>query len=121
MALTSLADAYDLERVRETPAAGIDVMAQVAAFEERKQAHPDRNHWSPFDQNDPGDDGPIEVLDGDLDRWRRLKTGPHRGMWRMAGFSPSQHEARAGEPQPWQQLAYHYGPLTEATDEDLRP
>ncbi|MFE1206424.1 hypothetical protein ACFW5V_32575 [Streptomyces sp. NPDC058762] len=117
-ALTTLADAYDLERVRTAPVAGRDAMAQVAAYEERKKAHPDRKHWSLVDQNDPGDDGPAEVLDGDLDRWKRLKSGPNRGRWRMVGFSPSTHEARAGEPQTWQQLAYHYGPLTEATAED---
>ncbi|MGW0086518.1 hypothetical protein [Streptomyces sp. NPDC003393] len=93
-------------------------MAQVAAYEERKKAHPDRDHWSLVDQNDPGDDGPSEVLDGDLDRWKRLSSGPNRGMWRMVGFSLSRYEASTGEAVPWQQLAYHYAPLTAATGED---
>ncbi|RZU28267.1 hypothetical protein EV284_6433 [Streptomyces sp. BK022] len=115
--LTSLADAYDLERVREAPARGRDAMAQVAAYEERTKTHPGRRHWSLADQNDPGDTGPAEVLDGDLDRWKRLKSGPNRGMWRMVGFRPGDYEARAGEDQTWQQLAYHYGPLTEADSE----
>ncbi|NML55120.1 hypothetical protein HHL19_35675 [Streptomyces sp. R302] len=115
--LTTLADAYGLDRVRAAPAGGVDFMAQIAAFEERQRVHPERAHWSPVDQTDPGDDGPAEVLDGDLDRWRRLRTGPNQGLWRMVDFHPGRHEARAGEPLPWQQLAFHYGPLTDAASE----
>lgn len=37
--LTTLADAYDLERVRNAPAAGVDALAQVAAYEERVRAY----------------------------------------------------------------------------------
>ncbi|MEU6655947.1 hypothetical protein ABZ904_42970 [Streptomyces sp. NPDC046900] len=112
--LTSLADAYRLERVRETRADARDFMAQVAGYEERVRMHPGRRHWSPLDQNDPGEEGPSEVVDGDLDLWRRVKSAPNRGMWRMQDFSPGQHEARAGEALPWQHLAHHYAPLTDA-------
>jgi hypothetical protein len=78
--------------------------------------HPGRNHWSPVDQRDPGDAD--EVLDGDLDRWKRLKSGPNRGKWRNAGFSADRHEAPAGEDLVWHELVYRYAPLTEATEED---
>lgn len=116
--LTTLADAYHLPRVREAPSGGRDAMAQIAAYEERTKAHPDRDHWSLVDQTDPGDDGPAAVLDGDLDRWKRLASGPNRGLWRMVNYTPGQHEERAGEALPWQQLALHYAPLTAATEED---
>ncbi|MGW6144301.1 hypothetical protein [Streptomyces sp. NPDC055140] len=116
--LTSLADAYSLERVRKAPSGTVDFTAQVAAYEERQREHPDRRHWSPTDQNDPGDDGPAQVLDGDLDRWKRLTHGPNRGKWRMQGFNPGEHEQSTGDDLPWQQLAYNHAPLTEATNED---
>lgn len=115
--LTTLADAYNLPRVREA-AGGRDAAAQIAAYEERKKAHPDREHWSLVDQADPGDDGPTEVLDGDLDRWKRLQSGPNRGLWRMVDYTPGQHEERARPALTWQQLAFRYAPLTAATEED---
>lgn len=116
--LPTLADAYGMPRVMETPGGARDFMAQVVAYEQRTERHPDRNHWGPTDQNDPGDDGPKRVLDGDGALWKRLSRGPNAGKWRMRSFNPDQHEARAGQALPWQQLAYHYGPLTEAAEGD---
>lgn len=101
--VTSLADAYDLERVRTTPAPGIDFMAQVAAYEERQAQRPDRRHWLPVDQTDPGDEGPDRVLDGDVAEWKRLTRGPNAGKWRMRGFDPAKHEDRAGRALTWQE------------------
>lgn len=107
--LPVLADAYDEQRVLETPGPARDFMAQVVCTELRRERHPERTTWSPLDQSEP-DTAPRAVLDGDGARWVPAEAG----TWRMPSFRPDRHEARAGELLTWQQLAYHYGPLTEA-------
>ncbi len=107
--LPVLADAYTEQQVRETQVEARDFMAQVVCSELRRERHPERTTWSPLDQNEP-DTAPGAVLDGDGARWVPAEAG----TWRMPSFRPDRHEARAGELLTWQQLAYHYGLLTEA-------
>jgi hypothetical protein len=104
-----LADAYDHPDVVATEVGARDVMAQVKLTELRRDQHPDLTTWSPFDQNEPEAPPGKGVRDGDADLWTR---NARSRRWRMVGYSAARHELRAGKALTWQELAYHYGPLT---------
>ena len=106
--LPVLADAYDHPDVIATAGGARDVMAQIKLTEMRREQHPEMTTWSPFEPTEP-EQPPAAVRDGDAATWKRNSRS---GRWRMAGFRASTHEARAGKALTWQQLAYHYGPLT---------
>ena len=106
--LPVLADAYDHPTVVQAAPGTRDFAAQIALTEMRREQCPGLTTWSPLDQNEPEQLG-AGVRDGDADIWTRNSRS---GRWRMTAFSASRHEARAGKALTWQQLAYHYGPLT---------
>lgn len=111
-ALPTLRDAYELPAVAATPGAARDVMAQVQLTQMRREQHPELTTWSPFDQNEP-ERPPASVRDGDAATWTRNSRSRR---WRMKGFSPARHELRAGRALTWQELTYHYGPITAAPE-----
>ena len=106
--LPALADAYSHPDVIAVEAAARDAMAQIKLTEMRRKQCPGLTTWSPFDQTEPDQLG-AGVWDGDADIWTRNSRS---GRWRMTTFNASRHETRAGKALTWQQLAYHYGPLT---------
>jgi hypothetical protein len=105
--LAVLADAYELPEVLSAPVGIRDYAAQIALVSVRRAQHPAWSTWGPHS----GEPASSVVVDGDGATWRR-DTGP--GLWRMDGFDPHHHEAKAGEPFTWAELAGEYGPLTEA-------
>jgi hypothetical protein len=107
--LPVLWEAYARPDVEAVERSARKFAAQIKLTDMRRKERPDRTTWAPTDQTEPEEPPAAGVRDGDAALW--LRNARSR-RWRMKDFRASEHEARAGKALTWQELAYHYGPLT---------